>query len=102
LSKLTRKPNGAATSGQEPPKIEFPCPDYPVKVIAHNAPDIVEFAIELMRSFDPDLDAARVTHQDSRNGKFRSVRFFITAQSEAQLKAIYEAFKATGRVVTVL
>ena len=55
-----------------------------------------------MEKYDADLDHKKVTHQDSKNGKFRSVRFFMTAQSEQQLMDLYKEMKATGRVVTVI
>ncbi|MEC8695204.1 MAG: DUF493 family protein [Pseudomonadota bacterium] len=38
----------------------------------------------------------------SKNGKYQSFRFSITAESEEQLKNLHEDLKATGRVHMVL
>lgn len=84
------------------PKIEFPCADYPIKVIGHNAEGFTEYVTTIMMKYDTQLDKSRITYQDSKNGKFRSVRLYMTAQSEQQLKDLYVEFKASGRVVTVI
>lgn len=86
----------------EAPKIEFPCKNYPIKVIGHNAEDLISAVLQIMAEYDTEIDTKKVTHQDSRNGKFRSVRMSITAQSEKHLADMYAALKASGRVVTVI
>jgi putative lipoic acid-binding regulatory protein len=92
----------AKTMQQAPPKIEFPCADYPIKVIGHNADDFKQFVIDTMLTYDDQLDLEKVTHQDSKNGKFRSIRLFMTAKSELQLKELNDQLKTSKRVVTVL
>ncbi|MEM5530760.1 DUF493 family protein [Gammaproteobacteria bacterium AS21] len=87
---------------QTPPKIEFPCADYPIKVIGHNTLDFQDYVISVMKKYDASFNVAKVTHQDSKNGKFRSVRMFMTAQSEEQLMQLNSEFKASGKVVTVI
>ncbi len=89
-------------SEQQPPKIEFPCPDYPIKVIGHNAEDFRGFVIETVQIHAPDLDITQVTVQDSRNGRFQSVRFTITATGTDQLKALHADLMASGRVQMVI
>jgi|GEM_PF-313639 len=91
-----------AASTQTPPKIEFPCVDYPIKVIGHNKDDFTQFVLTFMEKYDANLDHKKVSYSDSKTGKFRSVRFFMTAQSEQQLMDLYKDLKATGRVVTVI
>jgi len=86
----------------QPPKIEFPCADYPIKVIGHNTSEFEDYVLQVMAKYDQHIDLKRVTHQDSKNGKFRSVRLFMTAQSEQQLIDLNAEFKASGKVVTVL
>lgn len=92
----------AAEQMQEPPKIEFPCADYPIKVIGYNRDGFQQFVLTFMERYDPNIDQSKVTYQDSKNGKFRSVRMFMTAQSEQQLMDLFTEIKATGRVVTVI
>lgn len=87
---------------QEPPKIEFPCPNYPIKVVGTNSDNFREFVIEIVQVHVPDLDIATVTVQDSRNGTFQSVRFKITAQGVEQLRALHEALIQSDRVKMVI
>jgi len=86
----------------QPPKIEFPCPDYPIKVVGKNAEDFQAFVVEVVQVHVPDLDISRITTQDSRNGTYRSIRMFITATGEEQLKNMHEELIASDRVHLVL
>ena len=83
------------------PKIEFPC-DYSLKVIGDQSEDFAEVVAEIVRSHDPHFDAACISHQPSRNGRFVSLRLTMRATGEAQLKALFQALKATGRVHMVV
>ena len=86
----------------EAPKIEFPCPNYPIKVVGVNDNDFRGFVIEIVQIHVPDFDLTSVSVQDSRNGSFQSVRFKITAQGVDQLKALHEALIASDRVKMVI
>lgn len=86
----------------EAPKIEFPCENYPIKVVGHNADDFRGFVIETVQIHAPDLDISQVTVAESRTGKYLSVRLQITATGEQQLKDLHADLKASGRVQTVL
>jgi uncharacterized protein len=89
-------------SSQQPPKIEFPCEDYMVKVV-RNSDDLVhEFVMDVMRRHAPELDEALVKLKPSRNGKFTSVTFFILATGEPQLQALFDELKAHPGVHMVL
>lgn len=87
---------------QEPPKIEFPCENYPIKVIGDNGDDFATMVIGVMQRFVVDFDHNTVSLNPSRNGTFVSVRLSITATGPDQLKNIHEALLATGRVKMVL
>lgn len=87
---------------QVPPKIEFPCEDYPVKVVRDSDDQVHEFVLEVMRRHAPDLDEERITLRESRNGRFTSVTFFIVATGEPQLQALFEELKAHPSVHMVL
>lgn len=88
-------------SEPQAPKIEFPC-DYSIKVIGHAAPDFKQFVIDVVRCHAPELNEDTVSLNDSRNGRFTSVRLTIVATGEPQLKALFEELKASGRVEMVL
>ncbi|PID44624.1 MAG: hypothetical protein CSB48_01330 [Proteobacteria bacterium] len=90
------------SSQQEPPKIEFPCDDYPIKVIGDGAPDFKDFVIRAVKVHAEDLDIDKIDINASKNGKYLSVRLKIVATGETQLKNIFEDLKASGRVHMVL
>jgi len=89
-------------SNTEAPKIEFPCEDYPIKVVGHNADDFRGFVIETVQIHAPDLDLSAVSVAESRTGKYLSVRLSITATGEDQLKRLHQDLMNSGRVQTVL
>jgi putative lipoic acid-binding regulatory protein len=88
-------------SEPQAPKIEFPC-DYVVKVIGDAAPDFREFVMEVAEQHAPGIEEHRVMVRASSGGRFTSVQVTIVATGEAQLKALFEDLKASGRVHMVL
>ncbi|MCW8886104.1 MAG: DUF493 family protein [Motiliproteus sp.] len=87
---------------QQPPKIEFPCPGYSIKVIGRDEPGLRDMVVEVMQKHDSGFDTSTITEQPSRNGSFLSVRVKITATGPVQLKAIHEDLMASGRVQMVI
>lgn len=86
----------------EPPKIEYPCPNYPVKVLGEAGDDYESFVVDIMRVHAPDVDVERIKINHSSNGRFTSITFFITATSEQQLKDLHEDFIRHDRIKMVL
>ena len=86
----------------EKPTIEFPCENYHISVVADMHDGFVKILEEIVGKHCKGFgaDALRVTA--SKNGKYQSFRFLITAESEEQLKKRHEDLKATGRVHMVL
>lgn len=89
-------------SDPQAPKIEFPCENYPIKVVGNNDDDFQSYVIETVRIHAPDLDLSQISLQHSRSGKYISVRLFITATGEEQLDRLHKDLKSSGRVHTVL
>ncbi|MFC3153154.1 YbeD family protein [Litoribrevibacter euphylliae] len=89
---------------QEPPKIEFPCPGYPIKVLGENADDFESFVIDTLKNLMPedDIDLLGLKSSASRNGRFLSVTVKIVAQSEGHLSDIHQTFMSSTRVRMVL
>lgn len=83
------------------PKIEFPC-QYPIKIICDAGDDLAEQVLEIVRKHDCELDAEKLEVQDSKNGRFMSLRLVICATGEEQLQQLHNDLKATGRVHMVL
>lgn len=86
----------------QPPKIEFPCERYPIKIIGEAGEDFSEMVTAIIRRHAPDFDPDTLTIRDSKNGRFLSVQVMITATGEDQLQAINQDLRATGRVHMVL
>ncbi len=74
---------------EQPPKIEFPCADYPIKVVGDAGDALHRLVIEVMQRHAPGFDEARISVRDSRNGRFQSLTVWITATGEPQLRAIH-------------
>lgn len=89
-------------TSQEPPKIEFPCKNYGIKVIGSAHDEFKQIVLNIIHKHDPDFDESTVQDQFSSNGKYHSVRLKIHATGTDQLQAIHKDLKATGRVHMVL
>lgn len=90
------------SSEQEPPKIEFPCKDYPVKVMGDSGSGFHAFALEVMERHAPGLDQSRISVKGSRNGRFQSITFLITATGLDQLQALHQELSASPMTKMVL
>lgn len=88
-------------SRSDAPRIVYPC-DYPIKVIGAAAPDFKDFVQRLVSQHAPDLDPDKISVNSSRTARFFSVQVVIVARSEAQISAIFQDLKASGRVHMVL
>lgn len=84
------------------PKIDFPCENYPIKVIGEGAEGFHQLVIDVVRRHAPDFDETTLVTRDSRTGRFLSVQVYITATGIEQLQAINLDLRATGRVHMVL
>ncbi len=80
-------------SENEPPKIEFPCPDYPIKVMGVASVEYREAVLEIMETHAAGFDRTRVRIKESRNGTFHSVTVFIEATGVEQLQNIFDDLK---------
>lgn len=89
-------------SGQEPPRIEFPCEGYPIKVMGYAEAGFREHVLTVIERYAPGFDASRTTVRDSRNGRFQALTVFITATGTDQLQAIFVDLKTNPLVQMVL
>lgn len=83
------------------PKIEFPHPNYPVKVLGEASDDYQEFVVTLMREH-AKFDEKRIKVNKSSNGRFTSITFFITAESVEQLETLHKDFVSHDRIKMVM
>lgn len=89
-------------SDLDPPRIEFPCPNYPIKVMGDASEDFRDFVFQVIALYAPDYDHASATFRPSRNGRYESVNVAITATSLEQLEAIFTALKKNPATRMVL
>lgn len=84
------------------PTIEFPCDDYPIKVIATSSSTLTSRVVEIVQSHDSQFSPDAVQEQPSSKGTYISVRLRIRATGEPQLKALHAELMAHPDVKLVL
>lgn len=87
---------------QDPPKIEFPCDDYPIKVLGQACLGYDAMIIEIVRKHAPELDANKCKSNESSKGKFRSLTLYIRATGIEQLEALHQDLKSQPNVKMVI
>lgn len=87
---------------KEAPRIEFPCPDYPVKILGVSGVEFREYVLSTVEVHAPGFDAARISIKDSNKGTFQSITVFITATGEEQLRNLNTDLRASDLVKMVL
>ena len=98
---MTDKQN-SSNPQQDPPKIEFPCENYPIKVVGEACLGYDAMIIEIVRKHAPELKDAACKANDSRNGRFRSLTLYITATGIPQLQALHQELSQHPNVKMVI
>ncbi|RJX82425.1 DUF493 domain-containing protein [Pseudomonas sp. LS-2] len=83
------------------PKIEFPCADYPIKIIGDTGAGFTEKVIAIVKKHATILDEKQAERQSS-NGKYTTLQLHIVATGQDQLYDINSELRATGVVHMVL
>ena len=86
---------------EQPPKIVFPCA-YPIKVLGRAGSTFQPAVMSVFNQYAAGFSELDVLVKDSRNGTFQSITVTIEAQSEEQLRQIYQDLMDTGLVSMVL
>ncbi|MEJ2087865.1 MAG: DUF493 domain-containing protein [Gammaproteobacteria bacterium] len=84
------------------PVIEFPCENYPIKVIGNSSASLRGSVVRIVQAHDAGFSEETVEEQPSRKGTYTSVRLSIRATGETQLKALHEDLMAHPLVKLVL
>lgn len=87
---------------QVPPRIEFPCEDYPIKVMGVAGESFRAHVLEVIQQHAPEFDPEQVIYQPSRHGRYESIRLSITATGVEQLELIFQDLKRHTAVRMVL
>ena len=94
--------NKPLTAQQPPPKIEFPCPDYPIKIMGVSGEQLHNHVVNTIKRYAPDFDAKKITINHSRQGTFQSITVLITATGEQQLRDLNDALRTSELVKIVI
>ena len=81
--------------------IEFPCADYPIKVIGDTVVGFKDLVIEILAKY-AKVDLKTLAERQSSNGKYTTIQLHIIATGQEQLRDINSALRATGFVHMVL
>lgn len=81
--------------------LEFPC-SFPIKVIGKDEPGFRAFVIANLLVYVPELKPEDIQERPSSGGKYLSLSATFTAQSRAQVDALYEALGENKQVLMVL
>lgn len=87
---------------QEPPDpeespLKFPC-EFPIKAMGVADEGFEELVVAIVRRHAPSLGEGAVKSRASSGGKYLSVTCTITAESRAQLDAIYRDLTSEQRI----
>lgn len=91
-----------AKDAPDAPKIEFPCDNYMIKVVALDSDDTHLNVFECVRLHAPELDDSATRKNVSSKGRFVSFTFRITAQSEDHLSRLHTDLMAVDVVKMVM
>jgi putative lipoic acid-binding regulatory protein len=87
---------------QEPPKIEYPCENYPIKIMGETSAEFFDFVLVTTEIFAPNFDRKKVLLKESGKGRFTSVTVFITVTGVEQLEQYHQALKKNAATKVVL
>ena len=88
-------------STNEDTLLEFPC-TFSVKSMGLANTGFDQVVVEIVRRHAPDLGEGAVTTRNSKGEKYVSVTVTLTAQSKAQLDAIYQDLTNCEQVIMSL
>ncbi len=91
-----------APQNQEPPKIQFPCEHYPIKVMGKAGQSYYNFVFSVLDDIAPTYDRERIGVKASRNGTYQSITVFITAESVDQLSDLHDTLRKNPETKIVL
>jgi putative lipoic acid-binding regulatory protein len=81
--------------------MEFPC-EFPIKMMGRDTPEFHATVRKLVEKHTGPLDDSAFQSAQSRKGRFVSITATVTAESKAQLDAIYEDLTAHDDVLMAL
>ncbi|MGR0278604.1 YbeD family protein [Marinomonas dokdonensis] len=99
---LITKDGDQAEKAVDAPKIEFPCDNYVIKIVALDEAGSYENILEGMKKHAPEMDTSQVSTNRSSKGRFISYSFRIVATSEQQLADLHKDLMSISAVKMVM
>lgn len=99
---LITKNGDQAENAVDAPKIEFPCENYVIKVVALDVDGVHMDIVECMQVHAPEMGDEASNINRSSKGRFVSFSFRILAQGEEQLGNLHKDLMALEAVKMVL
>ena len=81
--------------------LECPC-RFPIKVMGRNETGFTELVVAAVRQHAGPLVEGDIASRPSRTGRYLAVTVTFTAESRAQVDAIYRLLSATEQVLFLL
>lgn len=81
--------------------LEFPC-EFPIKAFGKDRASFQDTVYEIVSAHVPELKHTDLKANSSSGGRYLAVTATITAQSQAQLDAIYQALTDHDQVIMAL
>ena len=79
----------------------FPC-DFPIKVMGRHTDDFRSLVVGIVQKHAGAIDAANIEERPSKDGSYLSLTCTFSAQSRAQLDALYLELTSCEKVMIVL
>ncbi|MFY0665244.1 MAG: DUF493 domain-containing protein [Natronospirillum sp.] len=89
-------------TNQEAPKIEFPCKDYPVKVVGEDSEAFKSSVFAVFTQLGIEHSTTRIREMPSKNGRFIALTVPITAESVEQLSTLNTELRKLPAVKMVI
>lgn len=87
---------------QDAPKIEFPCKNYPVKVVGEEADTFKADVFAVFARLGIEHSTTRIREMPSKNGRFVALTVPITAESVEQLATLNTELRKLPAVKMVI
>lgn len=83
-------------------RIEFPCEDYPVKIVGEAVVAFREHVLTIVERHAPGFDSQRMEVRYSKNGNYQSITLYIRATGPEQLSSLNSDLRTNPLVKLVL
>lgn len=88
-------------SSPETSLIEYPCA-FPIKIMGERRDELAQTVLDIVLRHDPNFDGGTMEMRTSSTGKYLSLTCTVTANSRAQLDALYTELSGHPMVKVVL